>query len=121
MAQPNTAPPTPGPLITPRSAPNARTGTIAAHPARTPAITTTGMWETRATYATLVPIAVGVVIASGGEPSFHMIGFTACILSAALRALKSVMQVRPRSPLGGAMCMGEAGPCTFGSSAQRQQ
>lgn len=51
-----------------------------------------GVAEDRWTYATLVPIAVGVVIASGGEPSFNMLGFITCILATAARALKSVVQ-----------------------------
>jgi drug/metabolite transporter (DMT)-like permease len=46
------------------------------------------------TYATLIPIAGGVVIASGGEPLFNLLGFTACIIATCCRALKSVVQVR---------------------------
>ncbi|CAM8952563.1 unnamed protein product [Rhodiola kirilowii] len=44
------------------------------------------------TYATLVPVVVGVVIASGGEPSFHLFGFLMCVGATAARALKSVLQ-----------------------------
>ncbi|KAI5578908.1 hypothetical protein POPTR_008G063400v4 [Populus trichocarpa] len=44
------------------------------------------------TYATLVPVVTGVVIASGGEPSFHLFGFIMCISATAARALKSVLQ-----------------------------
>jgi drug/metabolite transporter (DMT)-like permease len=44
------------------------------------------------TYMTLIPIVAGVVIASGGEPSFSLVGFTACLLATAARALKSVVQ-----------------------------
>jgi len=44
------------------------------------------------TYATLVPVVAGVVIASGGEPSFHLYGFIMCIGATAARALKSVLQ-----------------------------
>ncbi|KAH7548169.1 hypothetical protein JRO89_XS14G0077400 [Xanthoceras sorbifolium] len=44
------------------------------------------------TYLTLVPVVTGVVIASGGEPSFHLFGFIMCISATAARALKSVLQ-----------------------------
>ncbi|KAL1817020.1 hypothetical protein DCAR_0521438 [Daucus carota subsp. sativus] len=44
------------------------------------------------TYAALVPVVTGVVIASGGEPSFHLFGFIMCVGATAARALKSVLQ-----------------------------
>ncbi|KAH7288841.1 hypothetical protein KP509_31G046300 [Ceratopteris richardii] len=44
------------------------------------------------TYATLVPVVAGVVIASGGEPSFHLFGFIVCVGATAARAFKSVLQ-----------------------------
>ncbi|RYQ99836.1 hypothetical protein Ahy_B07g087852 isoform B [Arachis hypogaea] len=44
------------------------------------------------TYVTLVPVVTGVVIASGGEPSFHLFGFIICVAATAARALKSVLQ-----------------------------
>ncbi|XP_076890441.1 putative sugar phosphate/phosphate translocator At3g11320 [Bidens hawaiensis] len=44
------------------------------------------------TYLTLVPVVTGVVIASGGEPSFHLFGFIMCVGATAARALKSVLQ-----------------------------
>ncbi|KAG9141520.1 hypothetical protein Leryth_019050 [Lithospermum erythrorhizon] len=44
------------------------------------------------TYITLVPVVTGVVIASGGEPSFHLFGFIMCVGATAARALKSVVQ-----------------------------
>ncbi|XP_078435477.1 putative sugar phosphate/phosphate translocator At3g11320 [Wolffia australiana] len=44
------------------------------------------------TYFTLVPVVTGVIIASGGEPSFHLFGFIMCIGATAARALKSVLQ-----------------------------
>ncbi|XP_058110149.1 probable sugar phosphate/phosphate translocator At3g11320 [Magnolia sinica] len=44
------------------------------------------------TYLTLVPVVAGVVIASGGEPSFHLFGFIVCVAATAARALKSVLQ-----------------------------
>ncbi|KAL0452778.1 UNVERIFIED_CONTAM: putative sugar phosphate/phosphate translocator [Sesamum latifolium] len=43
------------------------------------------------TYVTLIPVVTGVVIASGGEPSFHLFGFIMCV-GATARALKSVVQ-----------------------------
>ncbi|XP_047164084.1 probable sugar phosphate/phosphate translocator At3g11320 [Vigna umbellata] len=48
--------------------------------------------EAWVTYATLLPVATGVIIASGGEPSFHLFGFVICISSTAARAFKSVLQ-----------------------------
>ncbi|GER34953.1 nucleotide-sugar transporter family protein [Striga asiatica] len=44
------------------------------------------------TYLTLVPVVTGVIIASGGEPSFHLFGFIMCVGATAARALKSVVQ-----------------------------
>ncbi|KAF3441991.1 hypothetical protein FNV43_RR15907 [Rhamnella rubrinervis] len=44
------------------------------------------------TYAALVPVVTGVVIASGGEPGFHLFGFIMCISATAARAFKSVLQ-----------------------------
>lgn len=40
-------------------------------------------------YATLVPVVVGIIIASGAEPSFHLFGFLTAISATALRAFKS--------------------------------
>ncbi len=34
-------------------------------------------------YATLIPVVTGVVIASGGEPNFHLYGFIMCIMATA--------------------------------------
>ncbi|KAH7315045.1 hypothetical protein KP509_21G031700 [Ceratopteris richardii] len=48
--------------------------------------------ETWITYATLVPVVLGVVIATGGEPSFQLYGFIMCLTATAGRALKSVLQ-----------------------------
>ncbi|XP_074575632.1 putative sugar phosphate/phosphate translocator At3g11320 [Curcuma longa] len=48
--------------------------------------------ESWLTYITLVPVVAGVIIASGGEPSFHLFGFIMCIGATAARALKSVLQ-----------------------------
>ncbi|CAL0310591.1 unnamed protein product [Lupinus luteus] len=44
------------------------------------------------TYAALVPVVTGVVIASGGEPDFHLFGFIMCLSATAARAFKSVLQ-----------------------------
>ncbi|KAK7305331.1 hypothetical protein VNO77_43236 [Canavalia gladiata] len=44
------------------------------------------------TYITLIPVVTGVIIASGGEPSFHLFGFIMCISATAARALKTVLQ-----------------------------
>lgn len=44
------------------------------------------------TYITLIPVVTGVIIASGGEPSFHLFGFIMCIGATAARALKTVVQ-----------------------------
>ncbi|GLT62410.1 hypothetical protein SLA2020_350510 [Shorea laevis] len=44
------------------------------------------------TYLALVPVVAGVIIASGGEPSFHLFGFIMCVSATAARALKSVLQ-----------------------------
>ncbi|GAA0153226.1 secondary carrier transporter [Lithospermum erythrorhizon] len=44
------------------------------------------------TYSALLPVVGGVVIASGGEPSFHLYGFIMCISATAARAFKSVLQ-----------------------------
>ncbi|XP_028771436.1 probable sugar phosphate/phosphate translocator At3g11320 isoform X2 [Neltuma alba] len=44
------------------------------------------------TYITLIPVVAGVMIASGGEPSFHLFGFIMCVGATAARALKTVLQ-----------------------------
>ncbi|KAK2377117.1 putative sugar phosphate/phosphate translocator [Trifolium repens] len=44
------------------------------------------------TYLALVPVVTGVIIASGGEPSFHLFGFIICVAATAARALKTVLQ-----------------------------
>lgn len=51
-----------------------------------------GKKETLMTYLTMIPIVGGVVLASRVEPLFHALGFTACLLATAMRALKSVVQ-----------------------------
>lgn len=51
-----------------------------------------GQKEHAVTYSTLIPVVVGVIMASGGEPSFHIVGFLTAILATAGRAFKSVVQ-----------------------------
>eukprot|EP00798_Chlamydomonas_sp_ICE-L_P023644 gene23644-9173_t len=51
-----------------------------------------GSREHWTTYLTLIPIASGVVITSGGEPLFHLFGFMLCLLATSGRALKTVVQ-----------------------------
>jgi drug/metabolite transporter (DMT)-like permease len=53
-----------------------------------------GRRESNATYLTLLPVVLGIAIASGFEPSFHLFGFVACIAATSLRAFKSVLQAR---------------------------
>ncbi|KAL6598714.1 hypothetical protein ACP70R_005064 [Stipagrostis hirtigluma subsp. patula] len=48
--------------------------------------------ESFLTYLALVPVVTGVIIASGGEPSFHLFGFIMCVGATAARALKTVLQ-----------------------------
>jgi len=51
-----------------------------------------GAREAPSVYATLVPVVVGVVIATGFEPSFHAFGFGAAVAATAVRAFKAVLQ-----------------------------
>ncbi|RZB47816.1 UDP-URONIC ACID TRANSPORTER 1-like isoform X1 [Glycine soja] len=48
--------------------------------------------EAWVTYGALIPVVAGVVIASGGEPGFHLFGFIMCLSATAARAFKSVLQ-----------------------------
>jgi len=48
--------------------------------------------ESTQTYMTLVPIVLGIMIASKAEPLFHPVGFVACFSATFARALKSVLQ-----------------------------
>lgn len=43
-------------------------------------------------YGALIPVVTGVMIASGGAPSFHLYDFAMCIMATAAWALKSVVQ-----------------------------
>lgn len=51
-----------------------------------------GARESNLTYVALLPIAAGVMIASGGEPLFHSLGFSLALTATAGRAAKSVVQ-----------------------------
>lgn len=48
--------------------------------------------ENTEVYVTLVPIVLGIVLASRAEPLFHFVGFVACFSATFMRALKSVLQ-----------------------------
>ena len=48
--------------------------------------------ESTQTYMTLVPIVLGIIIASKAEPLFHPVGFVACFSATFARAFKSVLQ-----------------------------
>lgn len=48
--------------------------------------------ETPRTYAALVPIMLGIVVASKAEPSFHFFGTMLCFAATMGRAGKSVVQ-----------------------------
>jgi len=51
-----------------------------------------GHRESKDVYLSLVPVVVGIVIASGAEPMFNLVGFLAALMATAGRALKSVLQ-----------------------------
>lgn len=56
------------------------------------AIVIIGRYERLITYITLVPVILGIVIASKGEPGFHIVGFLLSMTATAARGAKSVMQ-----------------------------
>ena len=51
-----------------------------------------GHRESKSVYLSLIPVIVGIIIASGAEPMFNMAGFLAALTATAGRALKSVLQ-----------------------------
>lgn len=51
-----------------------------------------GHRESKAVYLSLIPVIIGIVIASGAEPMFNIIGFAAALMATAGRAFKSVLQ-----------------------------
>lgn len=66
--------------------------------ATTPAITAAMAYfmlntrETRQTYMTLVPVVLGIIVASGWEPNFNMLGFLLCLTATTTRSFKTVLQ-----------------------------
>jgi len=50
--------------------------------------------ETQGVYLALIPVMAGLVVATGAEPSFNVLGFAATIIATSLRALKTVLQAR---------------------------
>ncbi|XP_077235586.1 nucleotide-sugar transporter family protein [Tasmannia lanceolata] len=48
--------------------------------------------ESAQVYLALIPVVLGIVLASNSEPLFHLFGFLVCLGSTAGRALKSVVQ-----------------------------
>ena len=52
-----------------------------------------GRLERPLAYAALVPVMLGIMIATGHERSFHSIGFTAAVCGCIARAFKTVLQV----------------------------
>ncbi|KAH7373702.1 hypothetical protein KP509_17G069700 [Ceratopteris richardii] len=48
--------------------------------------------ESAVVYMALIPVVLGIVVASRSEPLFHLLGFLVCLGSTAGRALKSVVQ-----------------------------
>ena len=62
--------------------------------------------ESRGVCLALVPVIAGLVLATGAEPSFDALGFTAAVAATVLRALKTVLQVS-NMPLSDA----DSSPC----------
>ncbi len=66
--------------------------------ATTPAITAVMAYfmlntrESRQTYMTLVPVVLGIIVASGWEPNFNMLGFLLCLTATTTRSFKTVLQ-----------------------------
>ncbi|CAL6305842.1 unnamed protein product [Bathycoccus prasinos] len=56
------------------------------------AIGATTPFFTAMVYMTLIPVVVGIVLASNSEPLFNIYGFIACFIATFARALKSVLQ-----------------------------
>lgn len=52
-----------------------------------------GTLELPLTYATLIPVMMGIVLSAGFEPSFHGFGFMASMGASGARAFKAVLQV----------------------------
>lgn len=41
----------------------------------------------------VLEVQAGLVVATGAEPAFQLLGFLACLLATVMRALKTVLQV----------------------------
>ena len=54
-----------------------------------------GTLEKIATYVALIPVMLGIVIATGCELSYNSIGFGAAVAGCIARASKTVLQVPP--------------------------
>ena len=52
-----------------------------------------GTVERTETYGALIPVVLGIIMASGYELSFNSIGFAAAVAGCLARALKTVLQV----------------------------
>ena len=71
--------------------------------ATTPAFTVLLAWlinghmESYRVCCALIPVVTGIVITSGFEPSFHVVGLLFLLASTAARAYKSLLQVRSSS------------------------
>ena len=67
-----------------------------------------GQVEHGATYATLLLVVGGVVVASGVEPNLHIFGASICFLAAGMRGLRAVLQailLRPEEKLDSMSCL----------------
>ena len=53
-----------------------------------------GTLEKKETYAALIPVMLGIMMATGYELSFNSFGFAAAVGGCLARALKTVLQVR---------------------------
>lgn len=51
-----------------------------------------GQREPRRVYLTLIPVVAGVILATGAEPSFQLLGFLAAVFATFARAFKSILQ-----------------------------
>ena len=54
--------------------------------------------ESLATYSALVPVVAGIVLATGFEPSYNAVGFSAAMAATAARAVKAIIQVPALNP-----------------------
>ncbi len=52
-----------------------------------------GRREAAVTYTALLPVVVGIVLASGGEPLFNLAGVLLQVVACVFRSFKTVLQV----------------------------